>query len=880
MRRALSYWFFPLFLALLFPLQGKTTHNRAGEIVYEHAGGSTYKFTVITCTKTSAPADRPSLEISWGDGSGVDSIPRTNVDQISGYDAQINTYKGQHSFPGAGTYTISVEDPNRNSGVVNIPNSVSKSFCIQTQLVISPFSNGANNSVRFTKRACNELACTNTIYKHNVGAYDPDGDSLSYKLVRCKGNNCQLITDYGFPDECNNCNPGPNNDMSIDQQTGDLIWDTPQKQGEYNVAVKVFEYREGRLMGWVIRDMQIKVLSCDDDPPEVKPLEDTCVVAGTKLEKDITATDPNVPENVSLEATGEPLLLQNSPAIFPQGVNAPDSVTGTFEWQTTCDHVRPDQYQVLFEARDEKDPVALVDFGSYFIKVVAPAPKNPSATPSGNSIELEWDQSICTNASGYYIYRRLGTYGYDPDTCQTGVPGYTGYSRIGKTTSVSDTSFVDDGDLVRGQKYCYMVTAYFDNGAESIASKEFCAELIKDVPIITHASVGSTDVSGGIDTVRWAKPTELDTVTQYPGPYHYEVYRGEGKGSATNLIGTSDTTDTLAYADTSFIDSNINTRDTGHSYRIELYSDSDYVGESKVASTIYLRLTPSDQQLLLEWNEQVPWTNDEYEVYRYDSLSNSFTKLGTTSKQEYRDQGLKNGVEYCYYVKSIGGYSANGLVDPIINFSQIGCAEPEDRTSPCSPPISADPNCSSFYTDLSWPLPDPSCGADVAGYRLFRKTNRQGDYELIAELDERDQRSYRFKNEASIAGCYALSAIDSAGNESSIGDSVCVDNCPVYELPNVFTPNGDKANDRLVPLRSRYIEKIEMTVRNRWGQVVYKTEDPAIEWDGTHHKTGEPVSEGVYYYVCRVHTIRLSGTKTEELTGQLQLLRGDPKRNP
>ena len=859
---------------------GNSTHNRAGEIVYEHVGGSTYKFTVTTCTKSSAPADRPRLEVDWGDGSGVDSIPRTNINQISGYDAQLNTYTAEHTFPGAGTFTISIEDPNRNSGVVNIPNSVSKSFCIRTQLLISPFSNGANNSVRFTKQACNELACSETIYKHNLGAYDPDGDSLAYELVRCRGNGCDPIPDYGYPDECNNCTPGPANDMSIDKQTGDLIWDSPQKQGEYNVAIKVTEYRNGRKMGWVVRDMQIKVLSCNDDPPEIKDMGDTCVVAGTKLEKEITATDPNVPENVSLDATGEPLLLQNSPAIFPQGVNAPDSVTGSFEWQTTCDHVRKDDYQVLFEARDEKNPVSLVDFESYFIKVVAPAPKNPSAIPSGNSIELEWDKSACTNASGYYIYRRLGTYGYNPDTCQTGVPSYTGYSKIGSTSTVTDTMFVDDGDLVHGQKYCYMVTAYFDNGAESIASKEFCAELIKDVPIITHASVGSTDVNTGIDTVRWAKPTELDTVTQYPGPYHYEIYRSDGYGSATDSIGRTNTADTLAYTDTTFIDPNLNTRDGPHSYRVELYSDGDLVGETNVASTVYLTFTPNDERLRIEWNEQVPWTNNQYELFRYDSLSNSFAQIATVSEQEFLDTGLTNGVEYCYYVKSIGDYSSSGLVDPIINFSQIGCATPEDRTPPCPPSIAAEPDCPSFYADLSWPLPDPSCGGDVAGYRVYRMPTPDGTYKPIAKLNERDQRSYRFKNDSSIAGCYALSAIDSAGNESDIGDSVCVDNCPVYKLPNVFTPNQDGVNDQMKPVRSRYIEKIEMTIRNRWGQVVYKTEDPAIEWDGKHRNSGEPVPEGVYYYNCRVHTVRLSGTVTEERTGQVQLLRGDPQRNP
>ncbi len=882
MLRKLLYAIPLFFLFAWMPQEGKATHNRAGEITYEHLSGSTYRFTIITCTKSSAPADRPSLEVRWDDNSGVDSLPRTNIQTISGYDAQINTYKGTHTFPGPGSYTISVEDPNRNSNVVNIPTSVSKSFCIRTQLVISPFTDGPNNSVRFTKRACNELACIGKTYRHNVGAYDPDGDSLAYELVECRGNNCMPIPNYNFPDECANCQPGPNNNMSINTVNGDLIWDAPQKQGEYNVAIKVKEYDDGKLRGWVVRDMQIKVLSCDDDPPVINEIEDTCVVAGTKIEKKVKAIDTSDgPETITLSADGEPFYVSNSSAIFPGNVSDVDSVSGTFEWQTACSHVRPNEYQVIFEARDEPNPVELVDFESFFIKVIAPAPKNPGATPSGNQIELEWDKHICTNAEGYKIYRRLGTYGYTPDSCETGVPSYTGYQKIGKTNSIDDTTFVDDGNLVHGQEYCYMVTAYFSNGAESIASVEFCAELIKDVPIITHASVGSTNVNTGVDTVRWAKPTEADTVSQYPGPYHYEVFRGNGYSGANNYIGTTDTTDTLAYADTTFIDSNVNTVDGPHTYKAILFSGSDTVGSTNEASTPYLSFTPNDEQLLLSWNENVPWTNTQYEVYRLDTVSGNFNLIGTTTDQEFLDTGLTNQVEYCYYVKTIGSYSSSsGLVDPIINFSQIGCAEPEDRTPPCPPAVSADPFCRSFYADVFWPIPPRSCGHDVAQYRLYHKDSLGGEFELLSEHPVRTDTSFRYRNEASIAGCFAVKAIDSSGNVSGLGDSTCIDNCPVYELPNVFTPNGDKVNDRMVPVRSRYVKKVDMVVRNRWGQVVYRTNDPAIEWDGTHEGSGKPVSEGVYYYLCRVYTTRLSGEKVIELKGQVQVLRGDPEKKP
>jgi len=77
-------------------------------------------------TKTSSPADdsRIYMPISWGDGSG-DEIPRIYFQPIPNVsDMSLNIYKGNHTFPGPASYTISVEDPNRNFGVLNIPNSV------------------------------------------------------------------------------------------------------------------------------------------------------------------------------------------------------------------------------------------------------------------------------------------------------------------------------------------------------------------------------------------------------------------------------------------------------------------------------------------------------------------------------------------------------------------------------------------------------------------------------------------------------------------------------------------------------------------------------------------------------------------------------------
>jgi gliding motility-associated-like protein len=124
-----------------------------------------------------------------------------------------------------------------------------------------------------------------------------------------------------------------------------------------------------------------------------------------------------------------------------------------------------------------------------------------------------------------------------------------------------------------------------------------------------------------------------------------------------------------------------------------------------------------------------------------------------------------------------------------------------------------------------------------------------------------------------LAGCFAVSALDSVGNESVHSNTVCKDNCPQYELPNVFTPNGDGANETFKPFPNyRFVESIDLQIFNRWGNLVFKTTDPAINWNGTNEQ-GKALAAGTYYYVCSVYERRVSGTvlRADVLSGYIEI---------
>lgn len=78
-------------------------------------------------------------------------------------------------------------------------------------------------------------------------------------------------------------------------------------------------------------------------------------------------------------------------------------------------------------------------------------------------------------------------------------------------------------------------------------------------------------------------------------------------------------------------------------------------------------------------------------------------------------------------------------------------------------------------------------------------------------------------------------------------EMTCVET-PELIMPNVFTPNADGINDNFSPVTFKGIVKSELIVFNRWGQVIFETEDLQAGWDGTFNNA--PCKDGVYFWVA------------------------------
>jgi gliding motility-associated-like protein len=99
---------------------------------------------------------------------------------------------------------------------------------------------------------------------------------------------------------------------------------------------------------------------------------------------------------------------------------------------------------------------------------------------------------------------------------------------------------------------------------------------------------------------------------------------------------------------------------------------------------------------------------------------------------------------------------------------------------------------------------------------------------------------------------YVFTIYDTAG---CVGmDSIQILSNPCFEedlIPNVFSPNGDGANDIFYIPGVCPNEKYALQIYDRWGTLMFSTTLRNNGWDGRSN-SGTNASEGVYYFIVQV----------------------------
>ncbi len=380
------------------------THNRAGEIIYNQVDANTIEAFIYTYTvATSIPADRDSLTIHWGDGSSL-VVYRINGQDLDGdnipegepliNNVKKNIYAGQHTYDEMGEYTLSVIDPNRNEGILNInfPNSGEVDFSIQTTLNLFNGQSEAFDNAPILLEAPVDVAYLGQPFQHVPNAYDLDGDSIAYEMAVP-----MMAVDTEVPQyvELTEIGAGPNNNITFDPETGLFTWDAPQIVGIYGFAMWIVSYRNGVEIGRILRDIQIDVIDNLNLVPTISQLpyptdEVVDVYVGENISFAFEASDQDNGQVIKMSSTSGLYFDFSDNANFTFNNQYDNEGSSTFNWTVTPEHYRTMPYQVVFKVTDLYNDHGLASFKVLRFRVLF----GPNTTPK---IENESFIKIASN---------------------------------------------------------------------------------------------------------------------------------------------------------------------------------------------------------------------------------------------------------------------------------------------------------------------------------------------------------------------------------------------------------------------------------------------------------------------------------------------------
>jgi len=123
------------------------------------------------------------------------------------------------------------------------------------------------------------------------------------------------------------------------------------------------------------------------------------------------------------------------------------------------------------------------------------------------------------------------------------------------------------------------------------------------------------------------------------------------------------------------------------------------------------------------------------------------------------------------------------------------------------------------------------------------------------------------------AGYYYVTLVvaNSHGCVDSTTQLIVVDNVVVFYVPNTFTPDGDVYNETFRPIFTAGFDiyQYQMVIFNRWGEIIFESNNSEIGWDGTYG--GNTCQDGTY--IWQITYKEIGKDKRNEIRGHVNLLR-------
>lgn len=301
MKNIYKFIFVIVITTVAFYKSANATHVAGADITYENVGVDSFLVTINIfddCGSTANVGNTISVDFTNSCGLtpfslNFNNISNTEVSQLCPSEQPFSTCNGG-SLPGmlqrvyqrivvldsCDSWTITWGIANRNASVNLDPPGNTYYFAVDASInnAIAP----TNNSPKFNSQPI-PYVCANQLVNYSFGVSELDGDSLVYSFTDPLGGAQGAITTLSYQPGYTVQQPLPG--INLDPLTGLLVF-TPTVIGGFVVVVKVEEFQNGVLIGFVKRDIQFIVQSCTNNPPDI--------LGGqiTNLNGDAVLTDP------------------------------------------------------------------------------------------------------------------------------------------------------------------------------------------------------------------------------------------------------------------------------------------------------------------------------------------------------------------------------------------------------------------------------------------------------------------------------------------------------------------------------------------------------------------------------------------------------------
>ena len=317
------------------------SHMMGGQMTIQHVSGMTYVINYTAYRDVTGIPIATSATISY-----TDTVSGTSFAQTIAYagptvllnGVETYVYSDTVTFPNAGTWDIMYEECCRNAAILNMSSPGVEALHFYTHFLVD----SANSSPDFLNPPI-VLGQLGVPFYYNPLPSDVDGDSIAWQLDIPLSTSGVQVVGYTLP---------PSDTLvpfNMDPLTGEITF-LPNALGNYQVSVRVKEYRAGVQIGEISRDMQIIVVNSINTPSMVTLNSNTYpfsgkhynVTPGNVYTANFTVVDPDN-QGLTMTASGDAFrLLNNTPTFTTTGTVG--SMTATLSWTPNASQARVKPY--------------------------------------------------------------------------------------------------------------------------------------------------------------------------------------------------------------------------------------------------------------------------------------------------------------------------------------------------------------------------------------------------------------------------------------------------------------------------------------------------------------------------------------------------------